>query len=74
MTKKNTGYQINEKDIEATLKYLKLNGEPEATREDAIQYLEEHQVMAHVAAHKIVEDEQLAIAPKKEVKKLESGD
>ncbi len=73
MTKKNIGYQINEKDIESALNHLKLNENPEATRDDAIQYLEEHHVMAHVAAHRIVEVQQLTKAPKKEVKKLESG-
>lgn len=74
MTKKKIGYQINEKDIESALNHLRLNENPEATRDDAIQFLEEHHVMAHVAAHRIVEDEQLTISPRKEVKKLVSGD
>lgn len=58
MTKKFTGYEINEKDIEATLRYLITEkGMKNATREDAISFLEEHQDLAHLMAHKIVEDE-----------------
>lgn len=54
--KNKSGYQLTEKDIETTLKHLRLNEDENATREDAIQYLEEHKSLAHLAAHKIVED------------------
>lgn len=56
MTRKNQGYQITEQDIEATMRYLKSQGKPDS-REDAIKYLEDKASMAHMAAHKIVEDE-----------------
>ncbi len=52
------GYEINEKDIGATIRFLKSEGKSDATREDAIKYLEEKHAVAHIAAHKIVEDEQ----------------
>jgi hypothetical protein len=51
------GYQINEQDIESTIRFLKTQGKP-CTRKDAIKYLEEKAALAHIAAHKIVEDEQ----------------
>ena len=54
---KNSGYQITEQDIETAIRYLKSNNKP-CTREDAIKYLEEKAALAHMAAHKIVEDEQ----------------
>ncbi len=57
MAKKNQGYQITEQDIETTVKFLQSKGK-DATREAAIQYLEEKAALAHMAAHKIVEDEQ----------------
>ncbi len=57
MTKKFAGYEITNKDIETTLKYLQTHGQPNATKEDAIIYLEEKQATAHVVAHKLVEDE-----------------
>lgn len=52
------GYEISEKDIEITINYLKSTGKADATREDAIEHLVEKQALAHMAAHKIVEDEQ----------------
>lgn len=52
------GYEISEKDIETTIRFLKSEGKIDVTREDAIKYLEEKQAVAHMAAHKIVEDEQ----------------
>ncbi|MEX0895900.1 MAG: hypothetical protein WDZ94_03090 [Patescibacteria group bacterium] len=55
--KKTTGYTITEQDIETTLKYLCSTVDESSSREDAIAFLEEHKSMAHVAAHKIVEDE-----------------
>ena len=51
------GYQMTEKDIETAMSYLLLNNLP-SSREDAIKYLEEKAAVAHMAAHKIVEDEQ----------------
>lgn len=58
MTKKFQGYEITEEDIEKTLQYLRTNENKDATREDAIAYLEEKHAQAHVIAHKVVEDEQ----------------
>lgn len=57
MTKKFQGYEITEEDIEKTVQYLKTNVNKDATREDAIKFLQEKHDMAHLAAHKIVEDE-----------------
>lgn len=54
---KSVGYQITEEDIESTIRFLKTQGKP-CTREDAINHLEEKVALAHMAAHKIVEDEQ----------------
>jgi hypothetical protein len=53
----NSGYQINEADIETTIRFLKSQNFP-CTREDAIKHLEEKAALTHMAAHKIVEDEQ----------------
>jgi len=53
----NSGYKITEQDIETTIRFLKSENKP-CTREDAIKYLEERAAVAHMAAHKIVEDEQ----------------
>jgi len=54
---KNTGYQINQKDIETTITYLKTRNLPH-TAKDAINFLEERTIKAHITAHQIVEDEQ----------------
>ena len=54
---KTIGYKITEKDIEGTLHFLRTNKNKEATREDAIAYLEDHQPLAHMVAHKVVENE-----------------
>ena len=53
----NVGYQITEQDIETTIRFLKAENKP-STREDAVKHLEEKAALAHMAAHKIVEDEQ----------------
>ena len=53
----NIGYQITEQDIETTVRFLKAENKP-YTREDAVKHLEEKAALAHMAAHKIVEDEQ----------------
>ncbi|NCQ54733.1 hypothetical protein GW797_00625 [Candidatus Parcubacteria bacterium] len=57
---KKSGYEISEQDIEKTLNYLRKTVDENATRDDAIAYLQEHQSMAHIVAHEIVEDEELA--------------
>lgn len=53
----NTGYKITKQDIESTILFLKTQNKPNS-KEDAIHYLEEKAAVAHIAAHKIVEDEQ----------------
>ena len=58
MAKPFQGYEITKSDIEATIRYLKTKGKTDATREDAIKHLEKKHAVAHMAAHKIVEDEQ----------------
>jgi hypothetical protein len=72
--KNKSGYQITEKDIETALKYLRLNEDENATREDAIQYLEEHKSLAHLAAHKIVEDEKTGKTEAIDLEELEKKD
>ena len=57
MTNTTVGYTITEADIETTLKHLQSTENPDATREDAIAYLEEHKSLAHQMAHKIVDME-----------------
>lgn len=52
MAKKPVKYEINEQDIESTLRYLKANVDPNATREDAIAKLEELQAGVHLVGHK----------------------
>ncbi|MBU2543464.1 hypothetical protein KJ707_02790 [Patescibacteria group bacterium] len=52
----NTGYQMTEQDIETAMRFLKAEGKSSA-RGDAVKYLEEKHAVAHMAAHKIVEDE-----------------
>ena len=54
---KNTGYQINQNDIETTINYLKTQQLPHSPK-DAIDFLEKKTLQAHITAHKIVEDEQ----------------
>lgn len=61
------GYEISEKDIETTLHFLQTNGSKNATRQDAVKYLELKHSIAHAAAHKIVEDEQSGKIEKIEV-------
>ena len=54
---KNTGYQITKQDIESTVLYLKTIGKS-CSKKDAVNYLDEKATLAHMAAHKIVKDEQ----------------
>lgn len=67
MTQTVTGYEMSEKDIETTLRFLQTNGSKNATRQDAVKYLELKHSIAHAAAHKIVEDEQAGNIPKIEL-------
>ncbi len=58
MTKKYVGFEITEKKIDTALRYLRYEkGEKDATREDAIALLEDFNALAHMVAHKVVEDE-----------------
>ncbi|MEK7617450.1 MAG: hypothetical protein AAB414_05375 [Patescibacteria group bacterium] len=52
MAKKPVKYEINEQDIESTLRYLKANVDSNATREDAIAKLEELQAGVNLIGHK----------------------
>jgi len=54
---KNSGYKITEQGIEKTLNYLRKAVNEHAMRDDSIAYLQEHQSMAHIVAHKVVECE-----------------
>jgi len=58
MTKKYVSFEITEKEIDSALRYLKHEkGEKDATRNDAIALLEDFNALAHMMAHKVVEDE-----------------
>ena len=58
MTKRFEGFEITEKEIDTALRYLKYEkGQEDATREDAIVLIEEHLALAHMLAHKVVDDE-----------------
>lgn len=70
MTKKFQGYEITEEDITSALRYLIYEKEQKnATREDAIKYLEDKHAEAHIMAHKVVEDEQSGKIKKQKIKK-----
>lgn len=53
----NTGYQITQKDINTTIKFLKTQNLPHEPK-NAIKYLEKKATIAHITAHQIVQDEQ----------------
>ncbi len=55
MTTSNTGYTLSEADIEVTLAHLRRTQNPNATREEAIAFLEDHKSLAHQLAHQIVD-------------------
>ena len=58
-TKVRIGFEITDKEIEVALRYLKFEkGQEDATEEDARELLEEYLALAHMLAHKVVEDEQ----------------
>lgn len=70
MSKKFQGYEITEEDTTSALRYLIYEKKLEnATREDAIKYLEDKHAEAHIMAHKVVEDEQGGKIAKQKVKK-----
>ncbi len=68
---KPAGYEITEADIVTALNYLKSNVNKNASREEAITYLEEKHAISHMAAHKIVEDERAGIIKPVRIKKTE---
>lgn len=69
MNQKSQGYEMTEEDINSALRYLIYEKKhKDATREDAIKYLEEKHALAHMAAHKLVEDEQSGKISKVEIK------
>ncbi len=70
MKKKFQGYEMTEEDIQAILRYLKTNVNKDATREDAIKFLEENNESAHLIAHKLVEDEKSGKIEHIDLKKL----
>lgn len=58
MTKKYIGFEITKKEIDSALRYLKYEkGEKNATKDDAVALLEDFNALAHMMAHKVVEDE-----------------
>ncbi len=70
---KNLGYLINEQDIESALLYLITNENKNATKEDAIRFLEENAKMSHIIARKIVADEQSGKIKKVNLNKIEKS-
>jgi hypothetical protein len=64
------GYEITEEDIAAVMRHFITSGKTKATREDAIAFLEEKQAIAHLGAHKIVEDERSGKIKPVNLKKL----
>jgi hypothetical protein len=58
MTKQYPKFKITEQEIDSALRYLRFEkGEKDATKEDAIALLEDFNALAHMMAHKLVEDE-----------------
>ena len=51
MSQNTGGYQINEKDIEGVLNYLKIHDPEHATPEVAIEFLEYFKAKFHEMAH-----------------------
>ena len=47
----NEEYEINEKDIDSVINYLKINDPENATPEKAIAFLEEMQIGLHMLEH-----------------------
>ena len=58
MTKVYSEFKITEQEIDSALRYLRFEkGEKDATKEDAIALLEDFNALAHMMAHRLVEDE-----------------
>lgn len=58
MKKRFMGFEITEKEIDSALRYLRHEkGEKDATRDDAVTLLEDFNALAHMMAHKVLEDE-----------------
>lgn len=58
-----------EKDIEAVIRFLKITDPDNATREHAIEMLGDMQSLAHLVAHKVVDEDE-----KERLQKLASED
>lgn len=65
MTKSSDQY---EKDIESVIRFLKQTDPANATREHAIEMLGNMESLAHLIAHKVVDDEQSGKIKKVQVK------
>lgn len=52
----NQGYEMTDQDIDGVLRYLQTNIDKEATREQAISFLESAHLSMHLTAHKLMED------------------
>ena len=58
MKKRFMGFEITEKEIDSAVRYLRHEkGEKDATRDDAVTLLEDFNALAHMMAHKVLEDE-----------------
>lgn len=53
----NTDQNQREQDIESVIRFLKTSDPENTTREHAIEMLENMEDLAHLIAHKVVEDE-----------------
>lgn len=53
----NTDQNQREQDIESVIRFLNTSDPENATREHAIEMLENMEDLAHLIAHKVVEDE-----------------
>jgi Mg2+ and Co2+ transporter CorA len=59
MSKLTNGYEITKADIDSAIRYLIfVEKVKNPTREEAINLLEKKYTLVHLAAHKIVDDEQ----------------
>ena len=63
-----------EKDIESVIKFLKLTDPENATREHAIDMLGNMQSLAHLIAHKVVEEENKQLYTKDEFTQKNNSD
>jgi len=59
MSKISNGYEITQADIDSAIKYLTfVEKVKNPTRANALNFLEKKYSLIHIAAHKIIEDEQ----------------